>query len=162
MFRQDNINDNYGSENQLYLRIDKFIPKNKIIYEPFYLDGKSGECLKNMNCKKIIHQDIDFFTNVDKLDFDIIVSNIPFSKRRDIFNKLFEVDKPFIIACLPGVLSCKWFLEKYGNKNLQLIIPHTRSKCYNPDFNKNNYTPPHGMYYYCYKMGFESDLNFIK
>ena len=51
MFRHDNITDNYGSEDQLYLRIDKFIPKNKIIYEPFYLDGKSGECLKNMNCK---------------------------------------------------------------------------------------------------------------
>ena len=91
MFNNDNLNDNYGSYDDLYTKIDKFIPKNKIIYEPFYLDGKSGECLKNMGCKKVIHEDIDFFTNVDKIEYEIICSNPPFSKRKLIFGIKVEI-----------------------------------------------------------------------
>jgi hypothetical protein len=161
MFNNDNVNDCYGSQDELYTKIKKFIPKNKIVYEPFYLDGKSGECLKKMGCKKVIHEDIDFFTNVDKIQYDIIISNPPFSKRKLILDKLFEIDKPFILTLFPIVLSCKWFLKNYGNKNLQLIIPQTRSKCYNPILNKINYTPPMGMFYFCFKCNFENDLNFI-
>lgn len=161
MFNDDNLNDNYGSEDDLYIKIDKFIPKDKIIYEPFYLDGKSGICLRNMGCKKVIHENIDFFENVDKLNYEIICSNPPFSKRRVILDRLFEIDKPFILTLFPIVLSCKWFLSKYGNKNLQLIIPQTRSKCYNPTLNKVNYTPKMGMFYFCYKMNLENDLNFV-
>ncbi len=161
MFRKDNFTDNYGSEDDLYLKIDKFIPKDKIIYEPFFLDGKSGKCLEKMGCKKVIHKDIDFFSNVEHLEYDVLISNPPFSKRRAILDKLFQIDKPFILTLFPIVLSCKWFLDNYGTKDLQLIIPKKRSKCYNPDLNKVNYTPPNGMFYFCYKMNLENDLNYI-
>ena len=161
MFKNDKATDNYGSYDNLYTKIDHFIPKNKTIYEPFYLDGKSGECLRKMGCKNVIHLDIDFFKNVDELDYDIIISNPPFSKRKQILDKLFEIDKPFILTLMPSVLSCKWFLRNYGNKALQLIIPHTRSKCYNPTLNKTNYTPYGGMFYFCYKMNLQHDLNFV-
>lgn len=161
MFNNINLNDNYGSYDDLYLKIEKFIPKNKIIYEPFYLDGNSGKCLEKMNCKKVIHEDIDFFEYVDKLEFDIIISNPPFSLRRKILEKLIVIDKPFILTLFPIVLSCKWFLDLFGNEKLQLIIPKRRSKCYNPTLNKINYTPPNGMFYFCYKMNLPNDLNFI-
>jgi len=161
MFRKDNFTDNYGSEDDLYLKIDKFIPKDKIIYEPFFLDGKSGKCLEKMGCKKVIHKDIDFFSNVEHLEYEILISNPPFSKRRAILDKLFQIDKPFILTLFPIVLSCKWFLDNYGTKDLQLIIPKKRSKCYNPDLGKVNYTPPNGMFYFCYKMNLENDLNYI-
>ncbi len=161
MFTNDNVNDNYGSEDDLYLKINKFIPKDKVIYEPFFLDGKSGKCLEKMGCKKVIHENIDFFENIDKLQYDTIISNPPFSKRKLILDKLFEIDKPFILTLNPIVLSCKWFLSKYGNKDLQLIIPQTRSKCYNPTLGKVNYTPPMGMFYFCYKMNLDNDLNFV-
>ena len=57
--------DEYYTPISVWENIIEFLPKDKIIYEPFYLDGKSGECLKNMGCKKVIHEDIDFwFPNI--------------------------------------------------------------------------------------------------
>ena len=42
--------------------IKHIIPKDKQIWEAFYGDGKSGECLKRLGFD-VIHKDIDFFEN---------------------------------------------------------------------------------------------------
>jgi len=161
MFNNENINDNYCSYPDLFIKIKEYIPKDKIIYDPFYCDGQIKKTFEEMKVKKIIHEDTDFFNTIDNIDYDIIISNMPFSKRKKILEVLHKKNKPFILTLFPRVLSCKWFLDLFGDNNLQLIIPKQRSKCYNPSNKKDNYTPPNGMFYFCWKMNLEKDLIII-
>jgi hypothetical protein len=156
-FINDNKNDNYITNKKAWEDIKKYIPKNKIIWSPFYCDGKQKEYFKDLDFD-IIHIDKDFFSYTP--EYDIIIDNIPFSKKREIFKKLKELDKPFIIICPSVLLGYKYFLEDF-DKHLQIIIPKCRIKFNLLNSANKNYTPPYGCYYYCYKMNFEKDLIFI-
>jgi len=155
-FLTDNDTDNYNSSNQVWDNIKDYIPIDKVIWEPFYGDGCSGLYLNKLGFN-VIHEDIDFFDN----DLgDILVSNPPFSKRKDIFERLLLLDKPFIMIMFPSVFSCKWFLELFGN-TIQLIIPKKRPTFYHIDKKVNKYTPRGGTWYFCYKMNLPKDINNI-
>ena len=106
----------------------------------------------------IIHEDTDFFTN--NFEFDLIIDNPPFSKKQEIFKKLKEIDKPFILICPCALLINKNFQELFKD-DLQIIIPFKRINFKHLSSNNKNYSPPFGSYYYCYKMNLEKDLIFI-
>lgn len=73
--------------------IAHLIPNDKIIWEAFYGDGKSGKYLSEFGFE-VIHKPIDFFVN----DIgDIIISNPPFSKSKDVMNCMYELDKTIYI-----------------------------------------------------------------
>ena len=138
--------------------IKHLIPKDKVIWEAFYGDGKSGQYLKDLSFN-VIHEPIDFFDN--NLG-DIIVSNIPFSKSKEILKRLKELDKPFILILPSSKINTQYIREYYKDTNLQIIIPRKRihfEKLVNgkkPENWKNacNFD----CFYYCYKMGFEKDI----
>ena len=55
--------DNYMTPKSAWEQIKHLIPNNKVIWEPFYGDGKSGEYLKELGFN-VIHEDIvsgDFY-----------------------------------------------------------------------------------------------------
>ena len=152
-FTHQNASDNYYSKKEVWEKIQQYIPKDKVIYEPFYGDGKIGQYLRELGFH-VIHEPIDFFEN----DLgEIIVSNPPFSMKQEIFTRLKKLDKPFIIVMFPIVLSCKWFLDIFDD--IQIIIPKTRVKMYGNG--KENYTPNGGVWYFCYKMNLPKDLIII-
>ena len=152
-FTHQNVTDNYYSKKEVWEKIQQYIPKDKVIYEPFYGDGKSGQYLRELGFD-VIHEPVDFFEN----DLgEIIVSNPPFSIKQEIFTRLKKLDKPFIIVMFPIVLSCKWFLDIFDD--IQIIIPKTRVKMYGNG--KENYTPNGGVWYFCYKMNLPKDLIII-
>tara|TARA_Y100000401_G_scaffold116725_1_gene123202 strand:+ start:3544 stop:4011 length:468 start_codon:yes stop_codon:yes gene_type:complete len=155
MFLSQNKRDNFYTHKATWQLIKEYIPKDKLIWECFYGDGKSGQYLTELGCN-VIHKDIDFFEN--NLG-EIIVSNPPFSLRKKVFERLKELDKPFIILMFPIVLSCKWFLDIGFNDKLQIIIPKTRVKCYGNGH--KNYSPNGGLWYFCYKMNLPKDLIII-
>ena len=95
-FINDNKNDNYITNKKAWEDIKKFIPKNKIIWSPFYCDGKQKEYFKDLDLD-IIHIDKDFFSYTP--EFDIIIDNIPFSKKRQIFKKVSTLFV-LIFACI--------------------------------------------------------------
>ncbi|EEH54006.1 uncharacterized protein MICPUCDRAFT_62794 [Micromonas pusilla CCMP1545] len=72
-----NPTDEYMTPPSAWEAIQKYIPKNKVIWEAFYGDGKSGDTLRTLGFK-VIHDEVDFFEN--NLG-DVIVSNPPFSRR---------------------------------------------------------------------------------
>jgi len=145
--------DNYYSKKEVWEKIQQYIPKDKVIWEAFYGDGKSGEYLKELGFN-VIHEPIDFFDN--NLG-ECIVSNPPFSLRQKVFTRLKELDKPFIIVMFPIVLSCKWFLDLFDD--IQIIIPKKRVKFIGNG--KDNYTPNGGVWYFCWKMDLPKDLIII-
>jgi hypothetical protein len=153
-FTKQKESDNYYSKKEVWEKIEQYIPKDKVIYEPFYGDGKSGQYLRELGFN-VIHEPVDFFEN--NFQYDIIVSNMPFSLRKKIFTRLKELGKPFVMVMFPIVLSCKWFLDLFDD--IQIIIPKKRVKCYGNG--KENYTPNGGLWYFCWKMNLPKELIII-
>lgn len=147
--------DDYMTPLSAWDNIKDYIPKDKVIWEAFYGDGKSGEHLKDLGFN-VIHEEIDFFDN-DK--GDIIVSNPPFSKSKDILIRLKELDKPFILILPSSKINTSYIRENFKDTEdpLQIIIPRKRIqfiKNGNNMENKCNFD----CFYYCYKIGLEKDI----
>ena len=115
--------DDYMTPKSAWVAIDKFIPKDKIIWECFYGDGTSGQNLMLLkdDFRQVIHGDIDFFEQ----DLgEILVSNPPFSFKKQVFTRLKKLGKPFIMICPSSMLNTKYIRELFGNSKdkLQIII----------------------------------------
>ena len=158
MFNSDNQNDNYYTKKEVWLQIKDFIPKDKKIWSPFYGDGKQKEYFKEIGFD-IIHEDKDFF-NYEPSDYECIIDNPPYSKRKAIFNRLKELNKPFMLLLQPHILGCKYFYDLFDT-DIQVLIPKQRAKCYNNERNIKSYSPPLGMIFICYRMRFEKDFLYI-
>ena len=153
--------DDYMTPRYAWENIIEYIPKDKVIWEAFYGNGKSGEILKELGFN-VIHEPIDFFENNEG---DIIVSNPPFSKTKEIMERLLELDKPFILILPSSKINTSYF-RAWKDKQLQIIIPRKRihfEKLINgqkPENWKNacNFD----CFYYCYKMNLKNDIIWLK
>ena len=157
-FTLDKDSDNYATDKKGWEIIEPYIPKDKKIWSPFYCDGKQKEYFKDMGFD-IIHEDRDFFSYTP--EYDIIIDNPPFSKWKEVCKRFKELDKPFIIIAFPKVFLLKGFQNLFKD-HLQVIIP-----CKRPTFThltnpKEGYTPPFGVWYFCYKMNLDKDLIFLE
>ena len=118
--------DDYMTPKHAWEDIQHLIPKDKVIYEPFYGDGKSGDYLTELGYT-VWHQDVDFYDNeIEPEWYDIIVSNPPFSDVKRIMKKLAELDKPFIML-MPSSKINTSYLYTHG-----YTIAY--SVCYNCNF----------------------------
>ncbi len=146
--------DDYMTPKEVWESIKTYIPQNKVIWEAFYGDGKSGEYLRELGFN-VIHEPIDFFKENRG---DVIVSNPPFSLKMKVLQRLKELDKPFILLLPASTLGTKTLQELYGN-DIQLIIPKGRIS-----YNKNG-KPTNGVwfasFFYCYKCNLQRDIIFL-
>jgi hypothetical protein len=137
--------------------IKHLIPKDKKIWEAFYGDGKSGTYLTELGFD-VIHEEIDFFEN-DR--GDIVVSNPPFSKSKEVLERLKNLNKPFIMILPSSKINTQYVRENYKNQGLQIIIPRKRIqfvKNGNDLQNKCNFD----CFYYCYKMNLPRDIIWLE
>ena len=141
--------------------IKQYIPENKIIWEAFYGNGSSGEYLKELGFD-VVHEPVDFFEN----DLgEIIVSNPPFSKVKQVMERLYQLDKPFILILPSSKINTSYF-RAWKDKNIQIIIPKKRihfTKLINgliPNNWKNacNFD----CFYYCYKINLPKDIIWLE
>ena len=147
--------DDYMTPISAWEDIKHIIPTDKVIWEAFYGDGKSGTNLEKLGFN-VIHREIDFFKN--NLG-EIIVSNPPFSLVKDIMPKLLEIDKPFILLMPVSKIATQYF--KIFKNKIQIIIPSKRI-----NFIKNTLTKKSSCnfdcFYYCYKIGLENDITWLE
>jgi hypothetical protein len=153
--------DDYMTPKYAWENIKQFIPTNKIIWEAFYGDGKSGEYLLELGFN-VIHNDNDFF---ESNEGDIIVTNPPFSKVKEILQRLEILDKPFIMI-MPSSKINTSYMRRWKDKNIQIIIPRKRIH-----FNKqidgivvtdSKSSCNFDCFYYCYKMNLENDITWLE
>jgi hypothetical protein len=152
--------DDYMTPFDAWDNIKQFIPKDKVIWECFYGDGKSGHYLSTLGYN-VIHKPVDFFKH--NLG-DIIISNPPFSKSKIVMDRLYELDKPFILIFPSSKINTSYF-RKWKDKNIQIIIPRKRIQ-----FVKkiNGVIPTNykskcnfDCFYYCYKMNLDKDITWL-
>ena len=148
--------DSYMTPKEVWESIAHLLPKDKIIWEPFYGDGKSGEYLTELGFK-VEHHDIDFFED-PSFNYDIIVSNPPYSCKPKIFKRLAELDKPFMLL-LPVSTMTKKFLKVYFKDKIQIVIPKTRIH-----FVKNSVQTKGSWFdtiFIAYRMKLQHDITFL-
>jgi hypothetical protein len=155
--------DDYMTPKYAWENINEYIPKDKVIWEAFYGDGVSAEYLRELGCKEVIHKDVNFFDN----DLgEVIISNPPFSKSKDIMPRLKELNKPFILIMPCSKICTQYVREHFKDTPLQIIIPRKRIH-----FQKqvNGVTPENwenkcyfDCFYYCYKMNLPRDIIWLE
>jgi len=159
------VHNEYMTPASAWKAIAQFIPKDKTIWEPFYGDGTSGDILSRVTGGEVIHQDIDFFEN-DMAE--IIISNPPFDKKKEVFTRLKKLGKPFIMICPSPMLITKYLMKLFceDESPIQIIIPSKRIQfikmvdgVVDPvQKNKCNFD----CFYYCWKMNLPRDIVWLK
>ena len=160
--------DEYYTPISVWENIIEFLPKDKIICDPFNSVGNPTSMLNHANLKSLglkmsplVKYDHttgegDFFKD-DGKEWDVLVSNAPFSIKQKIIKKLVDMDKPFCII-VPTITMSNKYISKLG-KHIQIIIPCQRIKYFHAD-NVTNGRACFPSVYLCYKMNLPDKLIF--
>jgi len=152
--------DDYMTPKSAWSNIQHLIPKDKIIWEAFWGDGKSGQYLEELGFN-VVHDQDDFFKS-DK--GDIVVSNPPFSQSKEVLTRLVKLNKPFILILPSSKINTQYTRKLFKDQEdkLQIIIPHKRI-----NFEKQiDGVVPEGWgdrcyfdcFYYCWKIELKSEI----
>jgi hypothetical protein len=119
----------------------EFIPKDKTIWCPF--DTEESEFVKQISkTNKVIYSHIsigqDFLNFEPEFEWDMIVSNPPFTNKRAYFERALSFNKPFAL-----IMSNTWLNDSapkklFKEKELQLLMFDKRMKFNSPDGRTNN------------------------
>ena len=114
--------DDYFTPRQAWQEIGSYLPKDKIIWEAFYnKDSLSPDYLRELGCS-VVSEDVDFFqSNLA----EIIISNPPYSFKKKVFERLRQINKPFILLCPVSTIT-KAFYQDYFAQHCGVIIPKKR------------------------------------
>lgn len=128
----DNIE--YYTPNWVWDCLKDYIPKDKVIWEAFRneheLSTRSADHLRQIGFD-IVNPYLDFFEN--NLG-DIVVSNPPFNRKKQVMERLFELNKPFMLVLPNIILNTKYFIDWAKNdKDIQIIILPKRVDFIKPD-----------------------------
>ena len=158
MINSKNILYSKGKNDECYTPIEgvipilKYIPKNKIIWCPF--DDENSNFVKEISkTNKIIFSHIkngkDFFKFEPK-EWDIIISNPPFTNKRLFFERALSFNKPFAL-----IMSLTWLNDSapkklFKNKELQLLMFDKRIRFIKSNGEKMDNKITFSSAYFCY------------
>lgn len=148
--------DDYMTPSSAWENIKQYIPNDTVIWEPFYGDGKSGEYLRDLGFN-VIHDKDDFFENNKG---DIIISNPPFTKKKEILERIKQLDKPFILLMPQNTLNNNYIRELFSG-DIQIIIPRRRIQFLKNGEDGHPKKCNFDCFYYCYKIGLDHDIVFL-
>lgn len=156
------VYDDYMTPKYAWENIKDYIPK-KVLWEPFYGNGQSGKFLQELGFD-VIHEQIDFFEHNKG---EVIVSNPPFSKAKEILSRLKELGKPFILILPSSKINTQYVrnLFKDEDDKLQIIIPRKRIQFLKTENGKvidQKNACNFDCFYYCWKINLPRDIVWLK
>tara|TARA_R110000850_G_scaffold40626_4_gene104455 strand:+ start:219 stop:725 length:507 start_codon:yes stop_codon:yes gene_type:complete len=140
-------------------KIEQYIPKNKIVWEPFSNGAFEGvDYLKSIT-KELISNTGDFFDNEWPCGAEIVITNPPFSIKKQVLQRLKELDKPFIMILPTLTLQTKYLKNIYGDE-IQVIMPTSKIFFYKWINGEKVHYDKLSYYccYICYKMNLPKDF----
>lgn len=135
------------------LPIVKYLPKDKIIWCPF--DKEDSEFVKVLTEQgyKVVYSHIengqDFYT-YEPEEWDILVSNPPFTNKRQIFERALSFGKPFALIMSNTWLNDSAPKQVFKDKQLQILFFEERMKFSNNGVVQNKIT--FSSSYFCYNL----------
>ena len=118
--------DEYYTPPILACAIVPYVKRDWRVWCPF--DTSKSEfvkCLREAGIS-VVHSHIwegkDFFTYLPEGGFDAVVSNPPFTRKLDVFKRLYELGKPFAMVMGLPILNYQEVGEFFLDKELQLLI----------------------------------------
>jgi len=141
-----------------YLNLDK----NTKIYEPFYSNGVAKNYLAKLGYNNVIHENMNFFDNYDKYDYEIIISNPPYSIKKNILQTLYNINKPFVLIVPTAIISKLYIKTIFGKDidKLQYIIPNRRIQFERLD-GYNQKRTAFDTIFLCFKMNLQRDIIYM-
>lgn len=117
--------DEYYTPRILVDAIIPYVSKDKVVWCPF--DTENSEFVRALrdNGNTVIYSHIwdgkDFF-KYEPDEYDCIISNPPFTKKLEVFDRLYQLDKPFAMVCGLPILNYQEVGEFFVGKDVQLLI----------------------------------------
>lgn len=156
-----------GSFDELYTpkeavdMIIKYIPIGvKTIWEPTAIEDSKIVSVLQDNGYKVITSHIkdgqDFF-EYEPDDYDMIITNPPYSKKDKFLERGFNLKKPFMMLLPITTLEGKARGEMFIKNKIQVIIPNKRFN-FKPDKKGAWFQTS----WFCYGVGLYNDINFVK
>jgi hypothetical protein len=108
----------------------KYIPEGAIVWCPF--DTPESEFVKQISktnrvIATHIEDDLDFF-EMQPVEWDIIISNPPFTNKRKYFERALSFNKPFALIMTNTWLNDAAPKQLFKDKDLQLLMFDKRMK----------------------------------
>lgn len=121
-----NEKDEYYTPPILVKPILDFLKPNSVIWCPFDTELSEFVILLKAAGHKVINSHIwrgqDFFKYEPSEPYDYIISNPPFTKKLEVFKRLYKLNKPFAMVCGLPILNYQEIGEFFLDKELQLLI----------------------------------------
>lgn len=144
-----NEKDEYYTPRILVEPILKYVKPNSTIWCPFDTENSEFVIALREKGHKVIFSHLwlgqDFFYYDPQEDYDYIISNPPFTRKLDVFERLYKLNKPFAMICGLPILNYQEVGEFFIDKELQLLIVDKKVS-----FDGN--TASFNNSYFCYKM----------
>lgn len=118
----------------------EFIPEGATVWCPF--DTPESEFVKQISKQNpVVYSHIDYgqdFFFYEPLEWDVIVSNPPFTNKRKFFERALSFEKPFALIMTNTWLNDSAPKQLFRHKDLQLLMFDKRMKFQSPDGRDNN------------------------
>ena len=136
----DGNNDECDTPYYAVTPILKYIPEDTIVWCPF--DTQESEFVKQISKQnKVEYSHIltgqDFF-EYEPDDWDIMLSNPPFTNKRKYFERALSFNKPFALIMTNTWLNDSAPKQLFKDKDLQLLMFDKRMKFNSPDGRSND------------------------
>lgn len=159
----DKPDECYTPENAIYPLLP-YLKNFKTIWDCAFGSGMLAKHLNKFGFNVVGLDNHDFLKEDSETiaEFDIIITNPPYSLKDKFLERAFEIDKPFAfllpLTTLEGIKRGKMF----KGKNIQMIIPNRRFNFANPNGRKNKSSCWFATAWFCYKMDLPEQLNFVE
>lgn len=155
VFMHYEIDDEYYTPDYAWQMIEDYLPKNKVIWEAFNGDGTSTNHLREMGCNVVSDPDANFFEN--NLG-EIVVSNPPFSIKKEVLERLYILNKPFILI-MPSHSLYNEYMRPFLS-DMTLIAPRKRIAFISSNGELTKRCPFFSTFF-CWKMGFKEQIIYL-
>ncbi len=103
--------------------VKPYIPKNKVIWEAFRNENE-GSCKSAKYLRELGFEVVNPLCNFFENDMgQICISNPPFNLKRQVLERLFKLNKPFMLLLPQIILNTIYFADMCKkDKDIQIII----------------------------------------
>ena len=114
----------------------EFIPKDAVVWCPFDTSDSEFVKLIHDNGNTVVHSHInnglDYF-DYEPTQWDVIVSNPPFTNKRAFFQRALDLGKPFALLMSNTWLNDRAPMQMFEDRGLQLLLLDRRTEFIQPN-----------------------------